>query len=157
MEKTNIKILSVIICIAAIITGIMNMSVYAEENYGYDEAVEFFAQMGVINKENIKDEAINRGEFVELLMKAMNNPYDYISSEHTFNDVTAEQTWFESVGKAYNQGIINGYTKNEFRPYEKISVSQAITVMRNVLNVVDGVREAKPFEIVTQVSDVDEI
>ena len=100
-----------------------------------NEAVEFFSSLGVIDESEIDGGNISRGEFIDLLMAAMNHPYNHVSPAHKFNDVAAEQSWFENVGRAYQLGFISGYTDYQFSPNDDILMSHALTVLRRALNV----------------------
>lgn len=144
MKRLTNKALALILSMIMVLMSVP--AVYAEtaSNTNLDasanDAVEFFSSLGVIDKADVDGENLSRGEFIDLLMAAMNYPYDHISSAHKFNDVTAEQSWFENVGKAYNLGFISGYTDYTFAPNENILMSHAITVIRRALNVSsDGV------------------
>lgn len=139
MIKKFSKLIAMTLFTAMLATGLFATDISAAagekaDNYDYNDAINFFVQLDVINEDEINDEAMSRGAFVDLLMRALNNPYDYVSAAHRFSDVTAEQPWFGSVGKAYNLGIISGYSENEFRPYETLSRDQATQVLKNALN-----------------------
>ena len=130
---------------------------YAVDGQEYYESIEFFSQAGVIDKESIGEQPLSRGGFIDLLMKSMNNPYDYISSEHMFNDVTAEQPWFKSLGKAYNLGLVNGYSENEFHPYELISQKQIDLVLKRLLNVDGNYKDFTFYNSITPKGEYDKI
>lgn len=155
MKNKYVKFLCAYICLICFSTGLFGgMSIVsAESSAACDDAYSFFSQLGVTGEEFEPEEIVSRGYFIYLLMRALNNPYDYVSAEHKFTDVTSEQKWFESVGKAYNLGIINGYSENSFLPNQPISAQEMDIVLRNALNVYDKSKTVNTYSVITMPSD----
>lgn len=161
MKRLTNKAISLLLSLIMVMMSASAVFAETEPNLDLDatasDAVEFFSSLGVIDKSEIDGENLSRGEFIDLLMAAMNYPYDHISSAHKFNDVTAEQSWFENVGKAYNLGFISGYTDYTFAPNENILMSHAVTVVRRALNVSsDGVLKDNA-DFLTMESEFDKV
>lgn len=161
MKRLTNKAISLLLSLIMVMMSASAVFAETEPNLELDatasDAVEFFSSLGVIDKSEVDGENLSRGEFIDLLMAAMNYPYDHVSSAHKFNDVTAEQSWFENVGKAYNLGFISGYTDYTFAPNENILMSHAVTVIRRALNVSsDGVLKDNA-DFLTMESEFDKV
>lgn len=50
------------------------------------------------------------------------------ASELPFNDVTEQTPYYSAVDRLYNMGIISGYEDGTFKPNDKISVAEGITL-----------------------------
>lgn len=49
-------------------------------------------------------------------------------SELPFDDVTEQTPYYSAVDRLYNMGIISGYEDGTFKPNNKISVAEGITL-----------------------------
>jgi hypothetical protein len=75
------------------------------------------------------NKAITRAEFAAIAARFDSNPYD---GENKFNDITGH--WAaESINKAAEAGWITGYDDGSFRPDQKITRAEAMTLINRLL------------------------
>ncbi|AOY77759.1 S-layer homology domain-containing protein [Clostridium formicaceticum] len=97
-------------------------------HWAYNDILEM-ARKGFIRgyeDNSFRPEAnITRAEFATILVKILKLEE---KADLTFKDVLPDQWYFENIAKAYQAGIIRGYTPEEFRPNE-FSTREQIAVM----------------------------
>lgn len=54
--------------------------------------------------------------------------YAAFASGTSFCDVTEQALYYAAVDRLYNMGILHGYEDGTFRPNQKISVAEGITL-----------------------------
>ncbi|HPD00862.1 MAG TPA: S-layer homology domain-containing protein [Acetivibrio sp.] len=100
------------------------------------KAIEVMAAKGIINgRDNGKfepDAPINRSEFATLIVRAI---YKYNSNaKANFSDVEMKAWFYAFIASAKNEGIINGYPDNTFKPQNVINKQEIIAICSSVLN-----------------------
>jgi hypothetical protein len=77
------------------------------------------------------DGAITRAELVDLAVKA--SSLQVGTKLPTFADVPADHFYYDSIVKAAASGIVNGYEDSTFRPDNKITRAEVVTVVNRLL------------------------
>ncbi|QNB46784.1 hypothetical protein BR63_10975 [Thermanaerosceptrum fracticalcis] len=73
---------------------------------------------------------ITRAEFTAILVRILKLED---KASITFKDVLPDQWYFESLAKAYQAGIVSGYSAEEFRPNEFITREQMAVMIANAM------------------------
>ncbi len=89
---------------------------------------------GVDNDNFNPDKAITRGEFIDSMVKAM-GLYRIGEGKDIFADVSSSNSYYDSVGIAYEYGIISGCGNGEFRPMGKITRQEAMTIVSKAMKI----------------------
>lgn len=79
-------------------------------------------------------ESVTRGEFLTYAMRLRGNNIPVGSSEQFFSDVPTDNGYFAVTSSAYELGYISGWQGIAFRPYDAITVAEAITILGRMLN-----------------------
>ena len=100
------------------------------QDHANQNAIQQLAKRGIINGKNetnyCPDETMTRAEFATIVVRALGIPE---KDGGKFNDVS-EDDWFNVyVNTAYNYGIVNGVSENEFNPYGEITREEAATMV----------------------------
>ena len=128
------------------------ISITVEETYNFPvkEAVQEdtndenrYSEMGILRSlgvftENDEfpldfNEGVMRYEFIRYALRLANAQIVKGSSQH-FSDVPSDAPFFDEVNTARAQGYIAGDAGVAFRPYDFITLGEAITVMGRILN-----------------------
>ncbi|MFC4354265.1 S8 family serine peptidase [Chryseomicrobium palamuruense] len=131
--------------------GILDASIYGSGTYGviekditFEDTNKHWAKMqietlasrsiiqGKSEKEFMTNASITRAEFAVLLTRALNLPTQ--GYRGIFNDVPASKSWaYRGVEAAYQAGIVNGITNDQFNPDARITRQEIATmIMRAV-------------------------
>lgn len=132
---------------AAIISRVLNRTMPKDQstktnfsdvasNAWYAKEVAFVESLGIINGYDDgtfrPHDSITRAEVTTIVMRVERFKDEVISPE--FKDIKGN--WAEkAIDAAYKQKIINGYPDGTFRPDNKITRAEAVTLMNNVLNI----------------------
>ncbi|MCT4564850.1 MAG: Ig-like domain-containing protein [Maledivibacter sp.] len=110
--------------------------------------IEAMAAKGVIkgrDKEKFDPNAkITRAEFATLMTRMLK--YKAENKDIPFKDITNDKWYYEEVAAAYENGLMEGISHEEFNPEGNITGQEAITVMERIL-VQKGYKEASLEEL----------
>ncbi|KPU27431.1 hypothetical protein TR13x_05000 [Caloranaerobacter sp. TR13] len=110
-----------------------------EGDIWYKAPVEIAASLGIVKGYNgyfNPDGEITREQMATMIVRAMKylSPDDDYSSELYFTDKDVISDWAkDSVGIAYNKGIVNGVGGNKFAPKETANRAQAAVMIYRLL------------------------
>ncbi len=79
-------------------------------------------------------ESVTRGEFLTYAMRLRGNNIPVGASEQFFSDVPTDNGYFAVTSSAYELGYIAGWQGIAFRPYDAITVGEAVTILGRMLN-----------------------
>ena len=79
-------------------------------------------------------EPVTRGEFLTYAMRLRGSDIPKGSSEQFFSDVPIDSGYFAITSSAYELGYISGWEGISFRPYDAITIGEAITILGRMLN-----------------------
>ncbi|WP_336776416.1 S-layer homology domain-containing protein [Paenibacillus sp. MMO-58] len=79
------------------------------------------------------DRTITRAEFVAIVVRGLGLKLE--SGEVAFPDVKASDWYFGAVNTAVKYGLINGFADGAFRPDERITREQAMTILAKAMKV----------------------
>ncbi|MCT4508446.1 MAG: leucine-rich repeat protein [Tepidibacter sp.] len=114
------------------------IEVSSVENHWSKESVNDMASRLVIkNPENFKpDEEITRGDFAEYITKAIGLYRTDATKKGLFTDIKATDEFANAITIANEYGIIKGYEDKTFKPNEKISREEAMTMYARAMDIV---------------------
>jgi FOG: Glucan-binding domain (YG repeat) len=119
----------------------------------YYNAVTRLAKLGIINgvskTEFQPNRAITREEFVAIACRFAKMK----TGENIFNDVKSTRWSYKSIISAHSNGWLLGYTDGTFRPLNKITKAEAVTVINRMLNR-KADKKVKVISIVNRFDDV---
>lgn len=100
----------------------------------YAQAVNTFQAAGILDSTTYfyPDQAITRGDFVDMIYRLMGSP-TVSSSGPTFTDTNNS-----AVRYAASRGWISGYSDGSFRPYNGLARSEAASLMTRLLGRTSG-------------------
>ena len=108
------------------------------KSFDVSDPLEFLREKGIMegfeDGEMKPDNKLTRAEFAAILNRAFpdENVGDVVQN---FSDLSEEHWAFEDVQKAISAGWLRGFEDGSFRPDEKITYEQALTVVCRVLNI----------------------
>ncbi|MDO5707193.1 MAG: S-layer homology domain-containing protein [Andreesenia angusta] len=70
---------------------------------------------------------LSRAKFVDMLYKSKGSPES--KGTITFEDIKKDETYYDAIKWAYNNGIIYGVSDKKFNPYANISREDMITIL----------------------------
>jgi len=103
------------------------------------------------DKDSFKpDQDITRAEFTAIVVRALGlrNSDTAIS----FADVNTNAWYYETVRLGYEYGLINGYEDGTFRPEDKITREEAMTIMGRAMDTAAMNTEISQGEILKQLN-----
>ena len=103
----------------------------------YYDSVIIAASNGIVNGMSEKNfepnREVRRDEIATMLVRAYENSIDFVGQPKQFTDVAID--WAKSyIDKASRAGIINGYTETEFKPSNKATRAEAVTMLSRALH-----------------------
>ncbi|WP_031341888.1 S-layer homology domain-containing protein [Ruminiclostridium papyrosolvens] len=107
---------------------------------------------GVDNDNFVPDMAITRGEFIDSMVKAL-GLYRTGEGKDIFADVSRSNSYYDSVGIAYEYGIISGYGDGEFRPVGNITRQEAMTIVSKAMKITGLKTAFTADEVVNSLKD----
>lgn len=116
------------------------------QNY---QAITFLQENNIINGYPDgtfhPESAVNRAEFLKIIIGGSSIPLDANSTENFFD--VRDSDWFAPyVKKAKQEGWVQGYTDGSFKPTQTISKSEALKILGEVQNwTLNNSIETKPF------------
>ncbi len=117
------------------------------------EDITILASMGILNGYDGKSfkpaSRITRAEFAEVFVKAFSIRAENINM--TFEDVGADDWFYNSVKALYSAGIINGVTADSFDPNAPISRQDIAVILYRYLG--ETAKEKGGFSDVSEISD----
>ena len=93
-----------------------------------DIAQDTLLKLGIIKSPVNYTEAMTRGEFVSLVVGALNYP-QYSSENSFFSDVAQSHKFFSDITIAASIGLVSGTSATQFMPEEPIDFNQATKVL----------------------------
>lgn len=101
----------------------------------YSTAINYLADSGIIggyaDGSFRPDQQINRAEFLKLLLESSSIITD-VNTATKFNDIDENAWYAKYVRKAKQQGWIEGYTDNTFRPEQPINKAEGLKIVSMV-------------------------
>ena len=79
-------------------------------------------------------ESVTRGEFLTYAMRLRGKNVPVGSEEQFFSDVPTDSGYFGVTASAYELGYITGWQGIAFRPYDDITIGEAVTILGRMLN-----------------------
>ena len=79
-------------------------------------------------------EGVQRQEFVKYALRLRNTPATSGSGEAFFSDVPVDAPFYNDVMTAHSLGLVAGWQGIAFRPYDRITIGEAITILGRMLN-----------------------
>ncbi|WP_336788867.1 S-layer homology domain-containing protein [Paenibacillus sp. MMO-177] len=89
------------------------------------------------------DRTITRAEFVAIVIRGLGLKLE--SGEGAFPDVKASDWYFGAVNTAVKYGLINGFADGAFRPDERITREQVMTILAKAMKVT-GLKDKLPAQ-----------
>ena len=103
----------------------------------YDE-LQLLYSMGVFTENDEfpldMNEAVTRGEFITYAMRLRGSDIPVGKTTQFFSDVPVDSPYFAVTSSAYELGYISGWEGIEFRPYDAITIGEAITILGRMLD-----------------------
>ena len=111
-------------------------SEYADDDK-YSE-LQLLRSMGVFTEDDEfpldMSEPVTRAEFLTYAMRLRGSDIPVGSSEQFFSDVPTDSGYFAVTSSAFELGYISGWQGIAFRPYDDITIAEAITILGRMLN-----------------------
>ena len=79
-------------------------------------------------------EGVQRQEFVKYALRLRNATVQESVGEQFFSDVPADAPFYKEVMTAHSMGLVSGWQGIAFRPYDNITLGEAITILGRMLN-----------------------
>lgn len=139
------EFVAVIVRLLDIDASYKNVFSDVSENSWYSSYVTAASELGIISGFDgrfMPDNNITREEMCKIVVGVYEKYSDKtLSSYHTFADKAEISQWAdESVGKAYNSGLINGMGDNLFMPKNNALREQAFVVISRLSDMLDTLR-----------------
>ena len=80
------------------------------------------------------NEGVQRQEFVKYALRLRNTPVQEGSGEQFFSDVPVDAPFYKDIMTAHALGLVAGWEGIAFRPYDRITTGEAITILGRMLN-----------------------
>lgn len=80
------------------------------------------------------EEGVQRQEFVKYALRLRNASVQEAGGEQFFSDVPADAPFYKDVMTAHAMGLVSGWQGIAFRPYDNITLGEAITILGRMLN-----------------------
>ncbi|WP_232243057.1 S-layer homology domain-containing protein [Paenibacillus sp. GSMTC-2017] len=109
----------------------------------YYEPIQIASSLGVVNgvSESKFDpnKRINRGDIATMVVRAFEKSVSFEQElgELYFNDVP-DYYAMESIAKAFEAGIVNGVTEDEYRPFANAKRAEAVVMLQRALDLQRG-------------------
>lgn len=94
-----------------------------------------------------------RAELADIMVRYLGRNVTTIALAPYYDDVDKDAWYYDSLGKAYQMGIIQGYNRM-MRPLDKITREEAFTILARTLKISD---EAKDIDEMKAFSDADTV
>lgn len=107
----------------------------AEMSEQIKTAEQLFEMLDIIrdgDSINTEDD-ITRGYFAAMLSRTLKLTGDGAEARTVFRDVTEDYEWSDEIMALYNMGYVSGGSDRKFRPNDKITVVEAVTMAVNSL------------------------
>ena len=78
-------------------------------------------------------EGVQRQEFVRYALRLRNIVVQDADTEQLFADVPVESPYYKDIMTAHSIGIVTGGYGKEFRPYDKITIGEAVAILGRML------------------------
>lgn len=110
-------------------------------NHGWArDYLETMYTKGIMNAKNPStfgvNELITRGEFAQIMVKALDLPLDYDPENPTFWDVSVPSPYYDAnyIETAFRKGIVRGMAPGVFNPQGEISRQDAAVMIARAIN-----------------------
>ncbi|GKU80252.1 S-layer homology domain-containing protein [Paenibacillus sp. L3-i20] len=109
------------------------------EDEWYYESIRIASSLGVVNgvgeSQFEPNKFINRGDIATMVVRAFQNSVSFNKElgETSFIDVPNYYAT-ESIASAYEIGIVNGVTEQEFRPFSNAKRAEAVVMLQRALD-----------------------
>ncbi len=146
--NTYIKKLAAVALSLTVVVSAAILPVYAEEQTGYvmsettKTTQQLLKMLDVIkSNDSVKaEEDVTRGYFAAMLGRVMKLPNDGTEVRTMFRDVTEDYKWAGEIAGMYKMGYISGGEDRKFRPDDKITLQEAVTMGVNCLGFSESAR-----------------
>lgn len=127
--------------------------VYVKESYTFpiktadntDESEEYsYSRLGLLKSLGVftesdefpldMGEGVQRHEFVKYALRLKNTQAGEENGGQFFSDVPVDAPFYSDVMTAYASGLVAGWQGIAFRPYDRITLGEAITILGRILN-----------------------
>ena len=99
----------------------------------YHNAVDYALNNGIMSGYDEStfgtDDTLTRAQVVQVLYNKEGKPA--VTAENQFNDVPADQWYFDAVRWAADKGVVSGVGDGNFNPNGKITLEQAAVILHN--------------------------
>jgi hypothetical protein len=115
-----------------------------------EKAITELAERGIVsgtgNNKFSPERNVTRGEFITMLMNALNIDAD-VSETEQFADVNGSMYYSEQILKARALGIAEGYGNNDFKPSNEITRQEMFALIYRALKVTGGIETAENYKL----------
>jgi hypothetical protein len=108
-----------------------------EKHWARDDVNDMVSRLVMegIDKDNFApDRGITRAEFAAAAVKAL-GLFRPGTGKPVFSDVDKEDSYYDAVSIAYENGLVAGYGKNIFKPEEKITREEAMAILTRAMKI----------------------
>ncbi|MFH1534179.1 MAG: S-layer homology domain-containing protein [Nitrospirota bacterium] len=110
-----------------------NAPMYDISNHKYEEAIWYVYENGIVNGYNDgsykPDNTVNRAELLKIIIEAaFGNEFEDFANKNCFSDVPSNEWYAKYVCFAKEEGIVEGYSGNLFKPTNEITFAEALKI-----------------------------
>lgn len=110
-----------------------NAPMYDINNHKYEDAIWYVYENSIVNGYEDgsykPDNTVNRAELLKIIVEAaFNDEFEEYGDKNCFSDVPANEWYTKYVCFAKEEGIVEGYSGNMFKPTNKISFVEALKI-----------------------------
>lgn len=137
MLKNISKILALLFLFTILNIPIASASTFLDISYSHpqSDSISYLQSNNIIQgyEDNTfrPDNLINRVEFLKIVLESANVPLD-VTASTGFSDLDENQWYGPYVKKAKNEGWVEGYPDNTFRPLNNINKIEALKILGEV-------------------------
>ncbi len=103
----------------------------------YREKINLVGALGLIDGYDVNEYnpelGVTRGEFARAIYKLISEEREEVISEQPFDDVFTDEVFAEAVHYLKDKGIITGRDDNTYKPYDFITVEDAVVMICRML------------------------
>lgn len=106
-------------------------------HWSRDAVNDMVSKLIITNPQSFKpEENITRGAFADYITKALGLYGTGTKHQMAFSDVAVDSAFFDSIIKAAEYGIIEGYTDGTFKPDDTITRQEAMTMYARAMDLI---------------------
>ncbi len=120
-----------------------NFPVKTASDSSHDDSDTYYSDMGLLRSLGVftendefpldMTEGVLRQEFVRYALRLRNATVQKGTGEQLFSDVAPNSPYYAEIMTAYEMGYISGGQGIAFRPYDRITIGEAITILGRML------------------------